>query len=240
VDLAAQTGCPTYLFHVSTAGALRILGEARRRGITLYSEVQPHYLTFTDEVYRGPKALQFIRHPSIKSGADSTGLWEGIARGLITTVGSDDVAVQWRQKEELARGQPFNRLPGGMAQVETRLPLIFSEAVVKRGLSLCQFVSLVSTNAAKLFGLFPRKGTVEVGSDADLVVFDPTVTRRLTNRELHMGVDYTIYEGWELTGAPLTTISRGNVIVEHGDFLGQEGSGRFLSRAAPTPVNGAR
>lgn len=232
IFFAEATGAAIYFFHLSTKEALAQVAAARKRGLPVYCETCPHYLAFNDEVYKQEfeKAIQFIRFPPIRSAADQAALWEGVADGSIQSIGTDHVAAYLSVKKELSAGQPFTKMPGGMAQIETRLPLLFSEGVSKGRISVNRLVELLCTNPARIFGLYPKKGIIAPGSDADLVLIDPSLEKRITLSELHMDLDYTIYEGWTFKGYPVITISKGKVIVEGGRYQGSLNDGELLQR----------
>ena len=196
----------------------------------VYCETCPHYLAFNDQVYSQEKAIQFVRFPTIKSAADQAALWQGVIDGTIDGIGTDHVAEYLSVKKELSEGKPFNEIPGGMGQIENRVPFMYSEGVAAGRISVNRLVQLVSTNPAKVFGLYPEKGIISVGSDADMILFDPVPKKQITSGDLHMGLDYTIYEGWTFTGALVMTILKGKVIVEQGRYVGSLGDGEFLRR----------
>ena len=231
--LSAEVGAGLYVYHVSSREGVDLVRAARAKGLPVYAETCPHYLVFDDTAYTSEweRAIQFVRFPPIRSKADQQALWEGLATGVLSAVGSDEVSTQLALKKEKALGKPFNQLPGGMAQIETRLPVVFSEGVSRGRLTLNRVVEVMSTSPARIFGLYPQKGVIIPGSDADLVVYDPTVKKTLTNRELHQGTDYTVFEGLDLIGYPVMTILRGKVIVENGAYVGSPGDGRFVARS---------
>jgi len=166
--------------------------------------------------------------PQIKKPHDSERLWEGLANGDVQIVATDTCTFDKKQKA--AWNGDFRKIPFGMPGVETMVPLMYTEAVGKRGFSVNHLVSLVSTNPAKLFGLFPEKGTIAIGSDADLVVFDPKKEVTIKAENLQTNCDWSPFEGWQLVGYPTTTISRGKIVAENGKFVGEVGHGRFLKR----------
>ncbi len=157
---------------------------------------------------------------------DVEALWQAIKDGKIQTIGTDHVAYQQRHKEEHC--DTFVDIPNGLPGIELLVPVVFSEGVIKRGLSLQRFVEVVSTNAAKIFGFYPKKGVIAPGSDADIVIIDPNKKHSLNAADLHMGTDFSMYEGMEATGWPVMTILRGKVIVENERFVGKPGEGEFV------------
>lgn len=232
IYLAEKTGAAVYFFHLSARESIEAVASARKKGLPVYCETCPHYLAFNDSAYRQTqdKAIRFIRFPPIKSAADQAALWQGVIDGTIDCIGTDHVSAFLWEKREQSLGKSFHEMPGGMAQVENRLPFLFSEAVAAGKISAGRLVDIVSTKVAKIFGLYPRKGTIAPGSDADIVLFDPKARKKITSSELHMGMDYSIYEGWTFTGSVVMTLSRGKVIIEDGKYLGSLTDGRFLKR----------
>lgn len=230
IFLAGETGAAIYFVHLSTKEAIALVKEARWAGLPIYSETCPHYLAFNDEVYRQDRAIQFIRFPPIRSRADQEALWDGVSNGTIDCIGTDHVAASLSVKKSLSQGKPFNELPGGMGQIETRLGYMYSEGVATGRINIRRLVDLVSTNPAKVFGIYPQKGTISIGSDADIVLFDPMRKRKVASNDLHMGLDYSVYEGYIFIGATVMTIARGKIIVEGGRYLGSLSDGRFLKR----------
>lgn len=235
-----QTGAAVYFFHLSSREAVAAVAEAKAKGLPVYGETCPHYLAFNDEVYRGERAIEFVRFPPIRCAADQAALWDGVMDGTIDAIGTDHVAAFLWRKRELSKGKPFNELPGGMPQIENRVLFLYSEGVVKGRISINRLVDLVSTNPAKIFGLYPQKGVIAVGSDADIVVLDPSPTKRLTVADLHMNVDYTVFEGWIFTGEVALTISKGKVIIDKGRYTGSLSDGKFLTRKIGADILGKK
>lgn len=231
IYLSEQASAAVYFFHLSSKEAVAEVAEAKAKGLPVYCETCPHYLAFNDEEYRGERAIEYVRFPPIRSAADQNGLWQGVIDGTIDCIGTDHVTAFLSVKREKSVGKPFTEIPGGMPQVETRLPFMFSEGVSKGRISVNRLVELVSTNPAKIFGLYPQKGSISAGSDADIVLIDPNLKKKITSSDLHMGVDYTVYENWVFTGMPVMTIVKGKVAVENGKFLGSLNDGAFLRRS---------
>lgn len=239
IRLAEEAGTILYFVHLSTRGAAAAVGRARSRGLPVYGETCPHYLAFTDEMYRAPieQAVQFVRFPPLRGPEHRDALWDAVVQGWLSVLGTDHVTpISLLQKLAAADGQPFNRLPGGMAQIETRVPWLHSAGVATGRISRERWVALVATNPARIFGLYPRKGAIEVGADADIVLFDPNRQWTVRATELAMGVDYTIYEGQTFTGKPVSAFQRGRQIVDQGRFVGQPGAGRYLERRTAAGV----
>ncbi len=230
ISFVRQLGARLHIVHVSTAQGAEMVGSARREGLQITGETCPQYLVFTDEDYRGDpsRASHLICAPSIKSAEDQAALWRALAAGSLSMVATDHRPYTREQKESSLHD--FTRVPGGMAGVETRLPLIFDRGVMGGRLSLERFVEVWSTAPARAFGLFPKKGIIAVGSDADLVVIDPEKRVTLRSSELHMNTDCLTYEGLEVRGWPETTVLRGRVLVEEGRLGGDQPMGMLVPR----------
>jgi dihydropyrimidinase len=227
IYLAEQARAPIYFRHLSTTEGLEFVRAARRRGGRVFGETCPQYFTLMDDVYRRPDGHRFICSPPIKAAADREALWAGLLDGAIQSVGTDHAAFGEDQKDE--RKASFDLVPNGLPGIETRLPLLFTQGVVERGMSLSRFVALACTNPAKLFGLYPRKGTIAVGSDADLIVVDPARERILRPDTLHLPIDWSPYAGMTVRGFPDLVLSRGEVIVEGETNHAKPGRGRYLA-----------
>jgi dihydropyrimidinase len=229
--LAHET--PVYFVHLSTPAAVDLVRAARRRGALAFSETCPHYLILDDQRYQGTTPERFVCCPPLRGRGTADELTDMLLRDFVDTVGSDHCCYDTTQKTEHAGD--VRAMPNGMPGVETRLPVMFSELVHRRGLPLSRFVALTSSNPARLNGIFPRKGTIAPGSDADLVVLDASLTRVIDARDLHMATDYSPYEGMEVTGWPGTVIANGQVVIENGELVSDPGPvGTFLP-AAPFP-----
>jgi dihydropyrimidinase len=194
----------------------------------LFVETCPHYLTLTDEMYARANGIDFMMSPPLRSPLDQNALCEGLLRGDIDFVSSDHVAFD-RQQKDPGNGD-FSKARHGIAGIELLPSLIYSEGVVRRDMTLQQFVRVTSYNPARIFGLYPGKGNLAIGSDADLVIIDPRREWVVHAEDLHMNVDYSVYEGVTLRGVPTATISRGDVVVRDGAFQGAPGRGRFVER----------
>ncbi len=228
--LATRAGCALYVVHMSSKDGARAVLEARDSNLPVFGETCPQYLFFTkDDVMNRPDGLRYVNFPPLKSKDDQSDLWNGLVRGTLSTVGTDDATYPTADREKL--GNTLDQLQAGFSGVEVRLPLLYSEGVAKGKFSINRLVEITSANAAKIFGLYPRKGVLAVGSDADIVVIDPNAKRKITLKDLHGWTDYTVYEGWELQGGPTLTVSRGRVVAEGGQFVGTKGHGRFVPRA---------
>ncbi len=230
VAFAEATEAPVYIVHLGSDSALREARSARARGQRVYVETRPIYLYFTEDRFKGDDAPLFVGNPPLRGTADQQALWAGLAAGHVDTCCSDHAA--WKLEEKLDPTLTIQTARPGMSDLETLMPLLFSEGVRKGRLSLQRFVDVTSTNAAKLFGLFPRKGTIAPGSDADLVIWDPEVSRTISGSQGQSRAGYTLYQGWQLQGAPVTTISRGEVVYSDGQVTARPGRGSLVPRHA--------
>lgn len=230
IKLAHVAGdAPLYIVHTSSAEGL---AAALPLPDNVHLETCPQYLILDAGVYDLPnhEGLKYVMSPPLRDMASREALWQGIADGSIEVVGTDHCPFFFTEK--IAAGaDDFTKCPNGAPGVELRLALMYSEGVVKRGLSQNALVKLCSTAPAKRFGIYPRKGLLAAGSDADIVIFDPNRSLTVTKNLLHENVDYTPYEGIEVQGYPTMTISRGAIVMKEGEFVGQKGAGQFLKRS---------
>jgi dihydropyrimidinase len=226
IRLAEREGCPIYFVHVSAKEGVRCVGWARGRGLPIYGETLHNYACFTADSYREDNGMKYHTYPSLKSSEDAAELWNGLLDGRLSTVATDLVSTTW---EEKIRFKTVADVTGGHNGIETRVGIAYTEGVVKRGASLQRFVDITSANAAKIFGLYPRKGAIAPGSDADITIIDPSINKRLTLDDLHLE-DYSIWEGWQVSGWPITTILRGKVMVEDRKLLASAGYGQLVPR----------
>ncbi len=219
-----------YVVHLSTAEGLERIEEFQKRGVRVYAETCPQYLLLDEELYKEPDfgGAKYVMSPPLRREKDRRALWDGIRRGTIQLIGSDHCPFFMEQKE--MGKDDFTKIPNGAPGVETTLPLLFSEGVVKGRITLNRLVEVFSTNPAKLYGMYPKKGTIAIGSDADIVILDPKKEVTLSVDMLHQNVDYTPYEGWKVKGYPVVTIVRGKVVCEEGEFYGERGYGEFVPR----------
>jgi dihydropyrimidinase len=233
--LAEVAGCPLYVVHVSTARGADAVGRARSRGQVAHGETCPQYLVLTEEEYERPgfEGAKFVCSPPLRTAADGQALWESLAAGHLSTVGTDHCPFFYRGQKDLGRPDgvhpPFSRIPGGIPGIESRLALLYTYGVREGWLSVERWVEICSTGPARIFGLAGRKGSLVEGSDADVVVFDPERVVKLSRSLLHENCDYTPYEGVRLKGYPEMTILRGQIIAQGGEFVGER-SGRYLAR----------
>lgn len=229
--LAEVAGARLYVVHTSTALGVEAIRAARKRGVAAVGETCPQYLVLTDKELCRPgfDGAKFVCSPPLRSQSDNERLWEGLRDDDLQTVGTDHCPFRFKGQKDLGE-RNFMNIPGGLPGIESRLALIHQYGVRAGRLSLNRWVQVCCTNPARLFGLYPRKGALEIGADADLVLFDPDKEVILRKSILHEQVDYTPYEGFELRGYPVMTILRGRVIVENGEFGAAPGGGRYLSR----------
>lgn len=233
IRLAEWTGAAIYLMHVSAREGVAAIAEGRRKRLPIYGETLHHYATFTSEVYREPEGPLYHTYPSLKSREDAEALWRGLVDGRLSTIATD---VLFCSRPVKLAGHTIEDTVGGNAGTEERVGITWTEGVAKRGMSLPRFVDVTSANAAKILGMYPRKGTLAPGSDADIVLIDPTVRKRLGLADLH-AADHSVWEGWEIHGWPVTTILRGKVVVENGTLLGDPADGRLIGgRKTPPEV----
>jgi len=239
IALAEMAGAPIYIVHLSCNDALEKVREARDRGLPVYAETCPQYLYLSLENMDAPgfEGAKYVFTPPLREKWNQEKLWNGLKRDHLQVVSTDHCPFCFKEQKELGRDD-FTKIPNGGPGVEHRMSLIYSGGVAGGRFSANRFVELVSTTPAKLFGLYPRKGTIAVGSDADLVIFDPKRKHTISAKTHHMRVDYSMFEGIEVTGMPDAVLSRGNVVVEGDKFLGRAGQGQFLRRATYAQVNG--
>lgn len=238
IKLAELAEAPLYIVHLSAAEALEAVTEARDRGVPVHAETCPHYLFLTEEDYDRPdfEGAKYVMTPPLRDHHHQARLWRGLGTGDLQVVSTDHCPFCFNEqplgiKYSKQQGRDdFSRIPNGAPGIETRLPLVFDGGVRRHGMSLNRFVQLTSTVPAKLFGLFPRKGTIAVGSDADLVVFDPEKSWTIRAADHHSRVDYSLFEGRRVTGRVEKVFARGKLIVDGERWLGREGYGRYLRR----------
>jgi dihydropyrimidinase len=227
VAFAEATGSPVYIVHLSSERALEVCVNAQARGVPVYVETRPLYLYLTEDRFLEAECGRYIGQPPLRAARDRAALWAGLAQGSISTVCTDH--APWSLAAKLDPALSISKLRPGVENLQTMLPMLYSEGVRTGRISLQRLVELTSTNAARLFGLYPRKGSLAVGSDADLVIFDPHLTRTIDAAMLHSRADYTVYEGWQVTGWPVTTLRRGEIVFESEHMVGAEGSGEVLA-----------
>jgi dihydropyrimidinase len=237
IALAEMAGTPVYIVHLSCNEALEKVREARDRGLRVYAETCPQYLYLSLENMDGPgfDGAKYVFTPPLREKWHQEKLWLGLAKDDLQVVSTDHCPFCMKEQKELGKDD-FTKIPNGGPGIEHRMSLVYSGGVHGGKFSANRFVQLVSTAPAKLFGLYPRKGTVAVGSDADLIVFDADEEQTISVKTHHMRVDYSMFEGTRVKGVPKTVLSQGRVIVENGKFVGKVGAGEFLKRENPARV----
>jgi dihydropyrimidinase len=230
--LTALADSQLYVVHVTCSEAVQQIAESRNQGLEVWGETCPQYLLLDETYLERPnfEGAKYVWSPPLREAWHQNVLWNALKNGQLQTVGSDQCSFNFNGQKELGRGD-FSKIPNGGPIIEDRFSLIYSEGVVKGRLSLNQFVDVIATRAAKLFGLFPQKGTIAVGSDADLVIFDPKIERVISAQTHHMNVDYNPFEGMRVTGEPVSVLSRGEFVIRDKQFVGTRGRGRYLKRS---------
>ncbi|HEX8163791.1 MAG TPA: dihydropyrimidinase [Pyrinomonadaceae bacterium] len=230
IRIAEMAESPVYIVHLSCADALNQVREARDRGLPAFAETCPQYLFLSiDDYGEGFEGAKYVMTPPLREKWNQQELWKGLKSDDLQVISTDHCPFCMKEQKELGRGD-FSKIPNGAPGVENRMALIYNGGVVEQRISLNRFVELTSTAAAKMFGLFPRKGTIAVGSDADIVIFDPEREQTFSVETQHMNADYSAYEGKTVKGVVETVLSRGRVVVEGGEFKGKAGDGQFLKR----------
>jgi len=239
IALAEMAGAPIYIVHLSCNDALEKIREARERGLPVYAETCPQYLYLSLENMDAPgfEGAKYVFTPPLREKWNQEKLWNGLKHDHLQVVSTDHCPFCFKEQKEMGRDD-FTKIPNGGPGVEHRMSLIYSGGVATGRFNVNRFVELVSTTPAKLFGLYPRKGTIAVGSDADLVIFDPHRKHTISAATHHMRVDYSMFEGIQVTGMPDVVLSRGRVVIESDKFLGRAGQGEFLRRATYAEMNG--
>ncbi len=237
ISHAQLTGVPLMIVHVSSAAALEQIRWAQNAGLKVYAETCPQYLTLTADDLRGLNmdmtGAKYVCSPPPRTEADQAAIWQGLEQGAFMTFSSDHCPFRYEATDGKLHPKArtsFRWVPNGIPGIETRLPILFSEGVSKGRISPQQFVALTATNHAKLYGLFPQKGTIAPGSDADLALWDPTRVETIRQAGLHHGADYTPWEGFTVTGWPVMTICRGAVVADAGKVVASPGHGGHVAR----------
>ena len=234
VAFAEITGAPVYIVHLSSKRALEVCVEAQYRNVPVYVETRPLYLHLTAERFEDEDGAKYVGQPPLREQQDLDALWTGLSQGVVHTVCTDH--APWSLAAKLDPAHTITNVRPGVANLQTMLPMLYSEGVRSNRITLGRFVELTSTNAAKLFGLFPQKGTIAVGSDADLVIFDPNLTLTVNKSMLKSNADYSPFEGYQVTGWPVLTLRRGEIVFRNGDVVGQPGTGKIVPRGVTTPL----
>ena len=228
-DIADYTGCPGYIVHLTCEGALNAVRNATRRNQKVFVETCIQYLLLDDSLYEKDfEGAKWVMSPPLRKKKDQATLWAGINQGLVNIVATDHCPFLWKQK--LMGEKDFSKIPNGHPAIENRLELLYSEGVHQGRITLNKFVEVACTNPAKIFGMFPRKGTIAPGSDADIVLFDPKHRHTLSAKTHHMNVDYSAYEGWPVTGKVRTVLLRGRIAIDDNECLVEKGYGQFIKR----------
>ena len=238
IALAEMADVPIYIVHLSCSDALEKVKQARDMGLPAYAETCPQYLFLSYEDYERPgfEGAKFVMSPPLREKWNQAALWKGLAKNDLQVVSTDHCPFCMNEPPQKQLGKDdFSKIPNGAPGIETRLMLLW-EGVRAGMIDVHKFVEITSTNPARMFGLWPRKGTVAVGSDGDLVIWDPEKEVTLSTKTMHMRVDYNPYEGRKVKGAPAVVLSRGDVIVDHGEFKGRKGRGQFVKRQPGRPL----
>lgn len=231
IYLAEQIGVPTYIVHVSCKGAMEEVAKAQARGEKIYGETCTQYLTLTKDALDTDdfdKAAQYVCSPALRGEEDQTAMWKGVEEGVLSAIVSDHCGIDLAEMKQTGRNC-FTDIPNGAPGAADRIPVIWTKGVAAGRISRQKFVEVCATLPAKINGIYPRKGTIAVGSDADILIFDPTYRGKISLAANPNGVDYNVYEGMEISGRPDTVLLRGRVMVESGQLVGQKGQGRYIS-----------
>lgn len=231
IEMARETGAAVEFAHVTTGDIEPLLDQAKQTGTKIFVETCPHYLTLSDEVYARKDGCKYVCNPPIRAKKERDSLWKLVENGKVTVINSDHTDFSYDQK--IVNDNNYPDIPGGLPTAETRGMILFSEGVGKKRIDIERFVQLTSTNIAKLMGLYPKKGVIRPGSDADIVVIDPEKKYINHQKDMHMQTDYSPYEGMELTGAVEDTIVRGNVIIENGKYQESGFRGELMKCGKP-------
>src|SRR2546426_4199923 len=226
IQLAAHTGAGVYFVHTSAREGVEAVAEARAKGLPIYAETLHHYACFNAEDYKKPRGFCYHTYPSLKYPDDNNALWEGLVRDGVSTTATDEYPTSLEVK---LQGKKIDDVTGGNLGAEARMGIVYTEGVVKRGMSLERFADVTSTNAARIMGLYPRKGVIAPGSDADIAIIDPSIKKTLVREDFHVS-DYSPWEGWAIQGWPVTTILRGRVVVENRRLVGDRRDGKLVAR----------
>ena len=230
-DFGFYNNCPIYIVHMTCEGAVNAIRQANFRNQKVFGETCIQYLLLDASLYEKPnfEGAIWVMSPPLREKKDQTHLWAAINQGIIEVVATDHCPFTWEKK--LMGKDDFSKIPNGHPAIENRIELLYTEGVGKGRITLNKFVEVTSTNAAKIFGMYPRKGTIAVGSDADIVIFDPKEKHTLSAEKHHMNVDYSAYEGWELEGKVKTVLLRGQIAIDNDICLVEKGYGQFIKRS---------
>ena len=231
IALAEAAQAPLYVVHVSTAGGARAVHEGRERGVQVWGETCPQYLLLTQEMLEKAdfEGAKYVCSPPLRSSIDNQALWQALSEGWLTSIGTDHCPFNFSGQKDLGR-EDFTKIPGGMPGIEPRMSLIYEHGVRSKRITINQWVDLCSTHPARIFGLYPRKGSLQPGADADIVIFDPNAKMVISPETLHENVDYTPYNGFSVTGLPMTVLQRGRVLIQNRELATEPGVGQFIYR----------
>ena len=232
IRVAEHTGSPMYIVHTSAKEGVDAIAESRARGYPVDGETILLYCSFNSDNYKESDGMKYHTYPSTKSEMDRVSLWKGLISGNLNILATDAIGTSYADK---ISGRTVVDVQGGNNGIEIRMGVAYAEGVVKQGMSLERYVDITSTNPAKLLGLYPRKGTIAQGSDADIAIIDPSIRKIVTAADLHLG-DYTPWEGWGTEGWPTVVVLRGKVVVENGAFYGQPTDGQLIPRKIDSSV----
>jgi len=234
-DMAYYSGVPAYVVHMTCEGALNHVRDAAKRNQKVYAETCIQYLILDASLYdKGFESAKWVMSPPLREKKDQEALWAGINQGSVQVVATDHCPFMWEQKK--LGEKDFSKIPNGHPAIENRMELLFSEGVNKGKISANKFVEVTSTNVAKIFGMYPQKGCIAVGSDADIVILDPEEKHIISAKTHHMNCDYSGYEGWELKGKCKTVILRGKVAIDNNKCLVEKGYGKYINRNKVTGI----
>jgi len=232
IRLAEMAGAPLYIVHLSCNESLKEVKAARCRGQRVYAETCPQYLLLDESLYRknGFEAAKWVMSPPLREKAGQEKLWKGLRDGFLQTVATDHCSFDFKKQKVMGK-EAFTKIPNGIPAVGDRMNLLYTYGVKQGRLSRTQFAAVTSTNPARLFGLYPHKGTISVGADADLVLYDPKKKGTVSVKTSKHNVDYSAFEGFKLEGLPVLTLSRGEIVAKDGEFVGKKARGRYIKRA---------
>ena len=234
-DMAYHTGVPAYIVHMTCEGALNEIRRSTERNQKIFVETCIQYLLLDASLYEKDfEGAKWVMSPPLREKKDQKSLWAGLNQGLVQVVGTDHCPFEWKKK--LMGEKDFSKIPNGHPAIEHRMELLYSEGVEKGKISLNKYVEVTSTNAAKIFGMFPKKGTIGIGSDADIVIFDSEIKHILSSKTHHMNVDYSAYEGWEVKGKVETVLIRGKIAIDKGEKKIEKGFGEFVKRGKVSKI----
>lgn len=228
-----SNNAPLYIVHVSSSKTAKLIESIKKRNLNVFGETCPQYLLLDESLYKkqGEERLKYIMSPPLRKKIDNELLWKYINNGTLDTIATDHCPFDFKEEKQAGKND-FTKCPNGIPGIEMRIPLLFSEGVMKNRISINKFVDIISTKSAKIFGLYPKKGDIKVGCDADIVIIDLKKEIILSKDMLYENVDYTCYKGLKVNGYPILTMVRGKVIVDNGKFLGEKGYGKFIKRHA--------